>query len=73
MVRSGVVPSIVGDEWKTAYSAGFNSTTYALFRLGENLSKWRVKRKMGVMGVVGRMGVMSSTDGPMLDEVVGGN
>ena len=59
-VRGGVGPSIVGDEWKTAYSAGFNSTTCALVRLGENLGKGRVNGKMGIMGSMGRMGVMSS-------------
>ena len=42
-----MAPSIVGDEWKTAYSAGFNSTTCARVRLEE------MKAENGGLGKMG--------------------
>ena len=60
-VRDGTVPLVVGDEWKTAYSAGFNSTTCALVRPGEIRAEGGLSGKtriMGIMGIMGRMGGM---------------
>jgi len=50
--RGGVVPSTVGDEWKTAYSAGFNSTTCARVRLEKMKAEGARFGKMGIMGIM---------------------
>ena len=47
-VRDGTVPLVVGDEWKTAYSAGFNSTTCALTGAGRIKAENGAEGKMGI-------------------------